>query len=110
MKVLLDTNIILDVMLKRPKWFKESFAVWQAHEKGDLTGCISASSVTDIFYVTACLTNETTARKVVRLCLNSLDILPVTKTTLLLADNLDGNDFEDNVQIACVKKTKFGPL
>ncbi len=107
MKVLLDTNIILDVMLKRPKWFKDSFAIWQAHEKSQLTGCVSASSITDIFYVTTRLTNEATAREVVRLCLNRLDVLPITKATLLLADSLEGNDFEDNVQIACVKENKI---
>lgn len=102
MKVLLDTNIVLDVMLKRPQWFKDSLSIWQAHEISVITGCISATSITDIFYLVARATNEATARKVVKLCLNSLEILPVNKQTLILADSLVGRDFEDNVQIACV--------
>lgn len=110
MKVLMDTNIVLDVMLKRPQWFKDSWAVWQAHEKGAITGCISATSITDIFYLVARATNETTARKVVKLCLNSLEILPVTKQTLILADSLTGRDFEDNVQIACVQENQVDAI
>ena len=38
MRVLLDTNIILDVLLNRAPWVTEAKAVWQAHEDGRITG------------------------------------------------------------------------
>ena len=110
MKVLLDTNVVLDVMLKRPQWFKESLAIWEAHQKGAIVGCISATAITDIFYLVARSANEATARKVVKLCLTSLEILPVNKQTLILADSLTGRDFEDNVQIACVQENQVDAI
>jgi predicted nucleic acid-binding protein len=33
MRVLFDTNIVLDVLLNREPWVGGSKAVWQAHEK-----------------------------------------------------------------------------
>jgi hypothetical protein len=40
------------------------------------------------------------ARAAVRRCLGGFTILPVDKQTLLDADALRGNDFEDNILIA----------
>jgi predicted nucleic acid-binding protein len=41
-QVLLDTNILLDVLLKRLPWEAEAAAIWQASEESRLV-----SSVTD---------------------------------------------------------------
>lgn len=50
MKVLIDTNIILDVFLKRKPHFEASAALLKQFGP-KLTGCISASQTTDIFYL-----------------------------------------------------------
>lgn len=51
MKLLIDTNVILDVLLHREVFFDNSFSVMQLVEKDNFEGYISASSITDIFYV-----------------------------------------------------------
>ncbi|MDR2094462.1 MAG: PIN domain-containing protein [Treponema sp.] len=51
MKVLVDTNVILDVLLKRDGLYAESFAVFQMVEQRTITGCVSSSAITDIFYL-----------------------------------------------------------
>lgn len=40
------------------------------------------------------------ARQDARTCLTAFQILPIDERTLLAADSLAGNDFEDNLQIA----------
>jgi len=51
MRVLLDTNIVLDVLLKREPWAADARAIWQANDQGRITGHILASVLTDIFYI-----------------------------------------------------------
>jgi predicted nucleic acid-binding protein len=51
MKVLVDTNVILDVLLKRDGLYAESFGVFQLVEQHAITGCVSSSAMTDIFYL-----------------------------------------------------------
>ena len=52
MNVLIDTNVVLDVFLKREPFFEHSQLILLAAEKHYLNAYVSASSVTDIFYVT----------------------------------------------------------
>jgi predicted nucleic acid-binding protein len=50
MKVLLDTNVVLDLMLERDPWRAEAEAIAQASADGHLHAHVCASSITDIFY------------------------------------------------------------
>lgn len=101
MRVLLDTNVILDVLLNRAPWVSEAKAVWQAHADGQITGYMTATTITDIFYLARRLTDRATARTTVRTCLDTFEICEVNRSVLEQAQTLAGNDFEDNVQIAC---------
>jgi predicted nucleic acid-binding protein len=101
MRVLLDTNIVLDVLLNRAPWVADSSAIWAACDQSRLAGYLSASAITDIFYIARRATDVPTARIAVGLCLSAFDICPVDRQTLEQAASLVGNDFEDNLQIAC---------
>lgn len=101
MRILLDTNIILDVLLNRAPFVADSSAIWAACDAGRLIGCLPASTLTDIFYIARRTTDIATARVAVGLCLAAFDVLPVDRQTLEAATLLPGNDFEDNLQIAC---------
>ncbi len=43
MRVLFDTNVLLDVLLNRDPWVTESSAVWQANDEGQIVGHITGS-------------------------------------------------------------------
>ena len=105
MRVLLDTNVVLDVLLKRDPWLKEAQALWQANDDGRLVGYISASTLTDIFYVARKLAGLDTARRAVRICLDAFEICPIDRSTLELAAALSGADFEGNLQMACAAQS-----
>ena len=46
MNVLIDTNVALDVMIKREPFFEHSRLVLLASEQGFINGFISASAIT----------------------------------------------------------------
>ena len=52
MNVLIDTNVALDVLIGREPFFEFSQLVLLASEQKIINGYITASSITDIFYVT----------------------------------------------------------
>lgn len=101
MRVLLDTNVLLDVLLKRDPWVTESSAVWQAHDEGQIVGHVMACAIADIFYIARRLTALETARMAVRICLEAFEICAVDRQALEQAWALPESDFEDNLQIAC---------
>jgi predicted nucleic acid-binding protein len=94
MRILLDTNIILDVLLNREPWVTVSSEIWTACDQGQLTGYIPASVLTDIFYIARRATDIATACVAVGLCLAAFAICPVDWQTLERAITLPGNDFE----------------
>jgi predicted nucleic acid-binding protein len=100
MHVLLDTNILLDSTLQRAPWHKEADAVLQAAALAQVTGAATTLSLATVFYVGRKAVGAAAARAGVRKYLAGLTILPIDKQTLLDADALPGNDFEDNIMIA----------
>lgn len=52
MKLIYDTNIVLDVMLKRDPYYTDSAVALNLSEQGDVEGIIAVTSLTDIFYIT----------------------------------------------------------
>ncbi|MBN1991638.1 MAG: PIN domain-containing protein [Anaerolineae bacterium] len=110
MLILLDTNILLDVLLDRQPWAIEAATIWQANEEGRIVGHLVASTLTDIFYIAHRLANLETARKAVHLCLETFEICPVDRKTLQQAYALPGNDFEDNLQIACAHMANLNAI
>ncbi len=51
MKVMIDTNIVLDVLLQREPFFQASYEVVKQSALEKLEGFVSASAATDIYYL-----------------------------------------------------------
>jgi predicted nucleic acid-binding protein len=100
MKVLLDVNVVLDVLLERQQWLLDAQAVWDAASDSRLECCLCASSLTDIFYIARKLVGQDSAREIIRKCLENLTILPVDHRVLEDAHARQEGDFEDALQIA----------
>ena len=110
MRVLLDTNVVLDVLLQRGQWLADAEVIWQASVDGQLESCVTASSLTDIYYISRRLVGGQAARQAVRECLNVLTVLPVDKETLEQSYSLDANDFEDAVQISTAARNGLNAI
>jgi predicted nucleic acid-binding protein len=101
MHLLLDTNIILDRLLRRMPWFAEQENFWRAVRIGHIIGYVSAAAVTDVFYIARRQIGRDGATAAVRDCLESFTVCAVDGAMLDEALSLPGNDFEDNLQIVC---------
>ena len=100
MRVLLDNNVILDAMLQRPPWYQEADAILQAAAQGQVNCVTTTLTLATVYYVGRKLVGTLAARAAVRDYLVALEVLPISKQTLVDADALPGNDFEDNILIA----------
>lgn len=51
MRVLVDTNIVLDFLLQREPFFQDAELLFQAIDIGEIVGYVIATTLTDIFYI-----------------------------------------------------------
>jgi predicted nucleic acid-binding protein len=99
MNVLIDTNVILDILLKREPHYKTAAKINVLAEKGYIRSHISASAVTDIFYIARKeLKDANKALNLLRNILKTTRIASVTESCIYEALDLKWNDFEDCVQ------------
>ena len=59
MKIMCDTNVIIDVLLEREPFIEDSYKVLKFCEEHKIDGFVSASSVTDIYYLVRKYTHST---------------------------------------------------
>jgi predicted nucleic acid-binding protein len=100
---MLDTNVVVDFMLKRPGFAENAEKIFDKIDAGILVGCISSSAVTDVYFIVENKTNPKYARKMMELLDRSLQILPVIQETIRGALDSNMPDFEDAVQTAAAQ-------
>ena len=107
MIVFIDTNIILDVILKRQPFYTDSYAVLERIIEDDMTAYVSASCITDIFYIAEkVIKNSSTTKAALTKLLTFIDVVSITKADILKALKSELDDFEDALQIHCALKIK----
>lgn len=99
MKVIFDTNIILDLLLNRQPFCEMSARVIDLSATKVIEGYVSASAIIDIYY----LANKTIRDKnkvcsLLERLLQIVSVAGVSETEILAALKSGWNDFEDAVQ------------
>jgi predicted nucleic acid-binding protein len=102
MKVLIDTNIALDFLLHR-KDYAYAATVFSLAENNVVSGFISASSITDIFYVAEKALGKKQTKEELKKMLQIFHPATVTDDNIYEALNLNWEDFEDSVQFVVGK-------
>lgn len=51
MLILLDTNIILDLALKRKEFFEDAFTLFKLIDQSKIKALVTATTLTDIYYI-----------------------------------------------------------
>ncbi len=100
MRVLLDTNVILDVGLQRQPFYSLAVAVIEASDFDTRHLFITASMATDVYYLMRKAKGREQALDFLRDLLDVVDVCQVDRSTLQVALNSDFPDFEDAVQNA----------
>lgn len=102
-KVLFDTNIILDIALKREPHFKDSYQLFSLIDQNKIIGNITASTVTDLYYISKKEKGHGEAIEFIKSLVDIVEVLGVDKNTILMALRFDLNDFEDAVQTSAAE-------
>ncbi|MDZ7780352.1 MAG: PIN domain-containing protein [Gemmatimonadota bacterium] len=100
MRVLLDINVLLDVVLARTPWHLASARVLAAVEHDRLEGCVAGHTLPTIHYVVMKSRGRDAAAAAVTDFLGLVDVIPVETADFQRALVLPIDDFEDAVQAA----------
>lgn len=101
MKVLIDTNIILDVLCSRPVFCEDSAKVFKLCEVKKISGVISALSIPNIVYIMRKELNSEKIREILDNLSLIFTISDLKADDLKKAANMNFKDYEDAVQSAC---------
>jgi predicted nucleic acid-binding protein len=105
-RILLDTNVVLDVVLDRAPHSAVSAALLSAVEAGRCEGFLAAHAFTTIFYLTAKQRGRATAHRAVKYLLSFSRVASVDDNVMRRATLLEGADFEDSVTSAAAEAAR----
>ena len=108
--VFVDTNIILDVLLQNEGLWQDSARIFRLAEHGELQACVSASSLTDVFYIARKRLTVPVARAAIGKLLDLFTVVGVDADDLRGALSLPIADVEDALQAWCAKKVSADTL
>lgn len=97
MKVVFDTNIVLDVLLDREPFSTSAALLFSKVERGEMEGCLCATTITTIHYLVCKALGIRQARKHIGSLLSLFEIAPVNRAGLEGALESGFQDFEDAV-------------
>jgi hypothetical protein len=98
MRVLFDTDIVLDLVLDREPFVKAAAALFVLHEQERMDAYISGITLVKVFYLTRKFKGIESARQAVKELLATLSVCPLDQSVLEDARTLSFADYEDAVQ------------
>lgn len=107
MELLIDTNVILDVILKRSPFDIDAYSILKLADEKKINAHLAAFSVTDIYYfISKNLVHEDRI-KAIKALFNIMDVVSVSKKDIEKAMSFpEFADLEDALQMQCLKKIK----
>lgn len=105
MRLLIDTNILLDVLQERQPYFETSFAIWGLCEFDDsVTGYISAMSPANIAYIMRKELTPERMQEIFMTLIMTFRFADLSLSDLEKAADMKWRDFEDAVQSATASR------
>lgn len=83
MKILLDTNVVLDVLLERQPYYQASSEIFILSGKSNTQLYITSTIVTDLYYIISRILSKRKAKEFLANLLEIVDICGVEKSTIL---------------------------
>lgn len=104
-RVLVDTNVILDWIMVREPNSTNAKVIMEQCLFGQVQGYITSHSLTDIFYILRKDYSVEKRKQLLRLLCESMNVVPETRQTILQALNRgEWQDIEDALQMQCAKE------
>jgi predicted nucleic acid-binding protein len=105
-RVLYDTNILLDVTLKREPYLSASAAALDAVGQGQVEGYVAGHAITTLFYMLQKQLGAAKSRQVLTDLLTKMRVAPVSDTGVRQALSGPFKDFEDAVTHAAAQEAR----
>jgi len=99
-KLLIDTNVLLDVILERKPWVDDATALLDAIAKGHAEGYVAGHAIATVYYVVERSRDRTLAATAVSDLLQLLTVVALGNAEFQRALGLGIWDFEDASQVA----------
>jgi predicted nucleic acid-binding protein len=104
MRVLLDTNVIVDVLQQREPWFADGQKIFYAIANKQITGCITAKEAADIHFFsrkqfTGQENVDVKARQVMTKLYALFELIDTLGIDCQNAIAIENNDYEDAIMI-----------
>lgn len=106
MKVLIDTNIILDVLCNRKDFVEESSKVFKLCEVKKIMGYISALSIANIVYIMRKELDTEKVKEILEKLSLIFEVVDLKSDELKRASSLDFKDYEDAIQSVQANRIK----
>lgn len=103
MKVLVDTNIIIDVLASRKPFAEDAEKIFLLAARENVEAYISASSITDIYYILRKYSSEENSRRSIFNLCQIFKVASVSATECIDALESGIPDYEDALQEACAR-------
>ena len=97
MRILFDTNVVLDVLLARTPYLRHSAWVFDQAAEGRIRGLLGATTVTTIYYLSARSNGPRQAGEQIEGLLRRYDVAAGDRAVLTEAAAGDFRDYEDAV-------------
>ena len=104
MKILVDTNVVLDVLCNRKEFVADSLRVFQCCETQYITGYISALSIPNIVYIMRKELDPNRIKEILQILTMVFSVVELREGDLLKAAELSFSDYEDAIQSVCAAR------
>ena len=106
MKVLIDTNVVLDVLCKREGFYEDAARIMKYCEVNKITGVISALTIPNIVYIMRKELDAQKTRDVIEKLQLVFTVADLKADDIKKALSMNFKDFEDALQSACASRIK----
>ncbi len=107
MRILIDTNVILDILFEREPHFTDSIRVIHMCEDGYAEGIVTSKTISDVyFFLQKQIKNEKKVRVLLRRIMSIFTVCDYTSQAMMDALDLENADYEDATAATCAKAEK----
>jgi predicted nucleic acid-binding protein len=100
LRILIDTDVLLDLALDRKPHADEAARVMDAVQRGSVSGIVAWHTISNLYYILTSFSDRKRAVGFVRELAAIVEVAPTDSTTLDIALSLNMRDFEDAMQVS----------
>lgn len=107
MRILLDTNVLIDYLMKREPYKCSGESILNACISDEMKGCIAAHSISNLFFILRKSFSVDERRDILGVLCQILTVVGIDEDMIIRAlQNTEFTDFEDCLQMECAREFK----